>query len=341
MVKVKVEYIKEKPEKGWYNTSNHHHLCPFLINSDEMCVMIDKTWWKTCLLSKTCQKLEESLNSFNYKIIFSSNVVSDEKTTKHEIFWIIYNLYLHQFDAEYWISSLFNQSEYRMIKLTKDLIKFLKEQSLLFNCGRELKYRSLLQELSNDKNWQECCESIRHFNQCFVKLSQTSGKNDRKLEPISSFEQLLEFLTNSVTMLKIYEKFLETFSKNQSFDIFLIVRPWDNDIDENNEFRVFYHKNQIVAISQQKWFSPISIDFSIDQMISSLIAKIKSLVNFPYSSCVFDVYFNRKKNVVHFIEINPWGSWNAAGSSLFHWIRDETVFENSDSIVLRLFINRK
>jgi hypothetical protein len=102
---------------------------------------------------------------------------------------------------------------------------------------------------------------------------------------------------------------------------------------------VFYYNHKITAISQQKWYSQINIPFHSEQMITTLQQKIRNLNDFPYSSCVFDVYFDIERNQTEFIEINPWGNWNASGSSLFHWVKDEQIlYSSGEEIVLRLFV---
>jgi hypothetical protein len=335
---IKIEYITEQPTKETCNSSNHHHLCPFAIDSTLKTITVDDNWWNHQVIQDSRQKLINHFQCVGYKLIVLPDVKnSNPSIDKNDIFWDIYLTFLHQFDAQYWLNSLFDANEFRMIYLTKSFIRFLHEKALLFNCGRDLKISSLLEDIESDSCWQQCCESLKTFDTCFVKLSQTSGKHDREVSPISTPEQLLLYLINSKTLLKCYQSFEESKTGGIPLDIYLIVKPWDTQITDFNEFRVFYYNHKITAISQQKWYSQINIPFHSEQMITTLQQKIRNLNDFPYSSCVFDVYFDIERNQTEFIEINPWGNWNASGSSLFHWVKDEQIlYSSGEEIVLRL-----
>lgn len=338
---IKIEYINEQPTKDTCNSSNHHDLCPFEIESNQKKIIVDENWWNHQLIADSRQKLTHHFGNIGYQLIVLPDVKNSiPSIDKTEIFWDIYLVFLHQFDAQHWLNSLFDVNEFKTIPLTKGFIKFLQEKALLFNCGRDLKISSLLDEIESNSCWQQCCQSLKSFNNfgsCFVKLSQTSGKHDREVIPISSPEQLLKYLINSKTLLKCYQSFEELQTGGIPIDIYLIMRPWDAKITDFNEFRVFYYNRKITGVSQQKWYSKINVPFLVEQMIASLQQKIQNLYDFPYSSCVFDVYFDVEKNQTEFIEINPWGNWNASGSSLFHWIRDEQILCSSgEEIEIRL-----
>lgn len=342
---IQIQYVKEQPTKESCNSSNHHELCPFQIDIDQQTITIDEKWWHNELMSSTRQTLIEYFKTKGIQFNLSPTVRNSSTHTtritlnKNEIFWELYLTFLHQFDAQHWINNLFNRNDFRIIKLTKGLITYLQEKALLFNCGRNLKISDLLGDIETNSCWKSCCESLDVFGDCFVKLSQTSGKHDREVTPISSPGQLLKYLINSKTLLKCYQKFLDSQNDGIQVDIYLIVKPWDKKINDTNEFRVFYFNHKITAISQQKWYSKVHLNFSVHQMVKSLLTKIQSLSQLPYTCCIFDVYYDLDKNETNFIEINPWGMWNAAGSSLFHWLKDESIlYSSSDETVVRLFI---
>lgn len=335
-----LEFVNDQPTKEICNTSNHHDLCPFEIDEINKIIVIDKVWWNEELFEISREQATARVKFLGYELILHENFAKTSRTiVKNDLFWYLYLLFLEQFDAQHWLNCLFPQSDFRIVKLTSALIKFLQEKSLLFNCGRQLKISTLLGDIESNACWKQCCDALASVGtECFVKLSQTSGKHDREVVPISTLSELLAYLINSKTLLKCYQKFTDSNAIGIPNEIYLVIRPWNDRINENNEFRVFYYKNKITAVSQQKWFSRIPFNFPIESMVDSLQFKIDQLTHLPYDSCVFDVYYDVTKNETEFIEINPWGNWNAAGSSLFHWLKDEKIlYSQTADVVVRLF----
>lgn len=102
--------------------------------------------------------------------------------------------------------------------------------------------------------------------------------------------------------------------------------PW-KDINEDYEFRVFVYDNKITGISQQKCYSVAGFKGSelgsiIKRLLDSFENDIKHKINLSEYS--YDVAL-LEDHKVYFIEINGFGKEYAAGSSLFHWLRDEDV----------------
>ena len=115
------------------------------------------------------------------------------------------------------------------------------------------------------------------------------------------------------------------------FDIYCI--PWVQ-IDPVHEYRVFVYQNHITAISQQHLYKQLYQSIDIERIPDTIALilryfaeeiriKITWTANYSYDFAIVD-------GQPYFIEMNCFGTGYAAGSSLFHWILDESILYNEN-----------
>jgi len=114
---------------------------------------------------------------------------------------------------------------------------------------------------------------------------------------------------------------------------------WNN----KREFRVFIYKGKVTCISQyssydKSVFSGQSTakikdnvrkiaDWLEGEILPTVCARINTL------NVTADIYFDevRSESCLKIIELNSFGYWLAAGSSLFHWLKDKSKLYNENS----------
>lgn len=148
----------------------------------------------------------------------------------------------------------------------------------------------------------------------FFKTSRTSGKND---------------LNGSIQECFTYRDVLDRLTSNQLFyrdlirpeiEFQLVLQAW---VEIQYEFRIFIYDNQVIAVSQQKWYEKIR--YNVDHML--LINRImQTKFILPFSCAVLDVGFIKVNDInksddleLYLIECNPYGVWTSSGSSMFTW----------------------
>ncbi len=125
----------------------------------------------------------------------------------------------------------------------------------------------------------------------------------------------------------------------------LYFLPWV-EMDRDREFRVFVHRNRVTAVSAQhlysvnRWLggaSEADVARVVDRMMRHFdeVVRDKLLHLGDYS---FDVVLIDE--TPYFIEPNSFGAAYAAGSALFHWIRDDDVLHGRAPLELR-YVDRE
>jgi len=157
----------------------------------------------------------------------------------------------------------------------------------------------------------------------FVKTSFQSAKHEYKLFPAFTVMEIFENI--------IYSKEIYT-SIDQSTCI--ILKPWNNEISKNTEFRVFVEDKRLIAISQQAWSVLMDEKPNLDNLIEQLDVLIKTI---PYNDAVLDIHYKDGKLVL--LEINPGCRFHGAGSSLYTWQEiDDIKNKQIDIIPVKLHI---
>ena len=172
----------------------------------------------------------------------------------------------------------------------------------------------------------------------FVRTENVSLKyGQHGVGPYYSIKQIMESLVSSVDgHTPIYP---------DTKEIVLYLIPFNDKINDSNEWRVFVNNNKITAISQQACYSKFKPDhflettnitdiintknlletyakIIVDYFESTIKHKIKLSNSYTYD---FSVYYDETTNNLkpYFIEPNSFGKEYAAGSALFHWLLDE------------------
>ncbi|KAJ3028468.1 UNVERIFIED_CONTAM: hypothetical protein HDU68_001615 [Siphonaria sp. JEL0065] len=124
--------------------------------------------------------------------------------------------------------------------------------------------------------------------------------------------------------------------------------PWVK-IHPDLEFRVFVHQNSITGISHQNLFSvnrtlSVMTDGDLEERIVAPLLRYfdehikKQMAEFG-NYCI-DFAFSDVGGEGYFIEANPFGAENAAGSALFHWLKDSELLLGDGSRVELRFNDR-
>jgi hypothetical protein len=195
-------------------------------------------------------------------------------------------------------------------------------------------YRDEMEYLINKYNCIDDYLSINggHFVRC-ENVSLKCGMHG--CIPYTTFKQILEsILTADIGHSPLYETL-------QVLRIYLI--PWV-PIHKFKEWRVFVYKNQITAISQQHLYESNKLLSDLepedrDQLIHGWIRIITDYFNtqvkekiLSMSNYVYDFAIGEDIKP-YFIEINPFGKEYSSGSSLFHWLIDESKLYNMDGTI--------
>lgn len=100
--------------------------------------------------------------------------------------------------------------------------------------------------------WIELDRLIRACGKggAFVRLKSRSTKHDLRPTPVYACQQAVHFLISSKTLVK--DLFLAT--DRGHVMTYIVVVPWNDQIQPENEFKVFVVSRQIRAISHQAWF---------------------------------------------------------------------------------------
>ena len=122
---------------------------------------------------------------------------------------------------------------------------------------------------------------------------------------------------------------------------------YDSDWDLRREFRVFVYKRKVTAISQynvsiksmlsgKSTAEAKELSFNIktyleERILPSICTAIRT------DNLVCDIYVNTDLSL-RIVEFNSFGYWQAAGSSLFHWINDKDKLYNTDDKTFMRFI---
>lgn len=222
----------------------------------------------------------------------------------------MYTAYITAFDYNKWWTEQLCPGV-KLLKVNDDLKHFIvKNQTDLLSSRINIDSADLLKTLLN-----ELKEIMIPGQEYFMKLSGTSGKNEKSLSPLTSPHDVVK------RMLSIRQFYTQEYSSLK--DTFIVLLPWNDNINCRNEFRLFIVDKRIVAASPQKWWEDHHYSYQeIRNIELSLSSAVVVLNNITYNDCVADVYIDLDKGVLHIIELNPFGAFCGAGSSLFNWNKD-------------------
>ena len=296
-----------------YQENNFYEYSPYIIFERKN--IIDKSWYNG--LSDYCKNLIK--NRINFELENIQIPHSKQSDNEDKFLYNIYRTYIDSFDYNLWYNSdlELGPSNTKLIKITDDVKKVL-----ISMYENQQKYSIELREFKNKIE-----NVLIPGNEYFVKLSGTSGKNEKSINKFSNSNDIIFHLASVKLFVdQEYKRDKETY---------LILVKWDDKIELRNEFRIFVYNKKITGISQQskKLFNYTQDELEIFQEAFENIDFIKNL---PYKDCILDVYVNIELKKCILIEINPFGAHCGAGSSLFKWDDDyELLHSNLDSVEFR------
>lgn len=310
----RVPIIPDLVNKFDYNTNNLHEYDPYIIEEESNLNVIDIDWYGT--LPDKVKTLINQRCKFTLKEIDVPHKVNRDNDEKFLL--NIYLSYLEGFDYNNWYSNdiLNGPKNIKLIKIDDDIKRILislynnnlltEDDNYLLNNFRN----KILTESDNDKY--------------FIRVSSTSGKNEKPVEPFYDVDTIISHLA-SVELFVLQEY-------NKIKDSYLILMPWNDKIDTRYEFRIFVFNNKLVGASQQFWSELFQYSEEELETIEYSLANIEFIGKVPYHTFVGDVFIDIENKTCHLIECNPFGAHCGAGSSLFNWEKDYDLLHSTDHI---------
>lgn len=255
---------------------------------------------------------KESYEKLSGKHIFVCDNLPIFESNDDKGYWIVYRQWCRAYNAEVWYTALGKQVE--LIKLTideKHTLTGLKE--ITDNIVAETPViQTIIDKL---KHHISILQKNMGIQELFIKTSAKSTKHDVPVQPITDAVQALNYLLSSDSIQSVLKR---------DEPVYLLLRPWNTEINNDNEIRVFIQNGHIKAISQQYIYdsSPIMgmlMTYNSKDIIDKIKSKWDSMSNLKYSDAVLDMFINGDGDA-ELIEVNCGGNgWGPAGSSLFTW----------------------
>jgi hypothetical protein len=287
------------PDINNVNNGGIHEYDPYIFVDNQL--LIDKKWWNTLLLNTQTQ-IEKQFDSFELiDINFPHSADNNSQILKR-----LDQIYLDSFDYHIWYNNQLEDGprNVKKIHINQDIKTALinRHYHRETNTDHILHLQTMIQD------------QIDIGQKYFMRLSTTSGKNAREIVPIESVNEIMDNLIKNEIFVK--REYL------RDKDTYLILIPWNNKIQKQNEFRFFVKNGKITGITQQWW----NILFNYTQNDLDIFEKAFSNISFlnmiPYTDYIADIYVDMDLHICKLIEINPFGAHIGAGSGLFNWITD-------------------
>jgi hypothetical protein len=254
----------------------------------------------------------DKMNYYYDKNIHVCDTLPEMPSNDDTGYWLVYRAWCRMYNADIWYSVFGNLAEIVSLtpeehnilkscrKLTDDIIKHPAISKLL----TRLNYKIVLLQ----KNYGQ--------QELFIKTSAKSTKHDVKVQPITNGGEALNYLFSSPTIQGVL-------ARNESVELFL--RPWNTEVNNDNEIRVFVQDGHIKAVSQQYIYasSPV-LGMMFQYNAAGILEKISEVwrqidSSTKYKDAVLDMFITNDGDV-ELIEVNCGGTgWGPAGSSLFQW----------------------
>lgn len=189
---------------------------------------------------------------------------------------------------------------------------------------------------SFDELWS-CVEELKQTGlfdgrRWFFRFSRNSPKDGIPSFPVLSEYDVLEKIATSARA---------SFALEYGDDT-LYLKPYREDIDICDEFRVFIHSRKMTAIST---YTCEFTEYTMmsEQVLTHVARRIyefwRSLdfLNVLPESYTMDVSLPSPDEDIYLIEFNTFGYWLPASSCLFDWLNDyDTLYSDGSQIVFRL-----
>ncbi len=300
-----------------YNNNNEHDYTPYIIRDDKL--VIDSDWWNS--LTLFAQKL--IIKSLNEIPIFDKINVPHEYQNDDRLI-LVYRSYIESFDYHIWYSDTIpnGPKDVTICQITDEMKDILcpgrDRLGHIDNNNIECEHYKLSDNqkfsLINLKNSIQKVLDKNIGQKYFIRLSATSGKNEKPVRPFSDADDIIEHIIS----VKLFHE--QEYARNK--DTYLIMIPWNDVIDPRCEFRIFVVNRKLTAASPQKWFELNQYSIEELEAFENALSNIKFIDTCPYETFVADVYIDVNTEICHLIELNPFGAHSGAGASFFNWIDD-------------------
>ena len=309
-----------------YNNHGLKEYTPYIIDINGTMV-IEYEWWES-LTSYIKNLIIKKIKTF---VLGTVNIPHEEQydlddDIKGKQLTIVYQSYLDGFDYNIWYDNSVSQYPRNV-----EIVYFdIQEKNVLLETSQrgisEMKNPSDIVIISNIKQKiKTCIEKLKCNNDVvsfFVRLSGTSGKNEKPVQEYYNEHDIFNHLTTC-------DLFTGREYKRDK-QVCLILMPFNEYIESKYEFRMFIVNKKLVAVCQQKWWE--LFNYSSDELDifeeSFLVLEKEYIINEnksesqQFRSYILDVYVNIDKKRCDIIEINPFGAHSGAGAGLFNWIND-------------------
>lgn len=181
----------------------------------------------------------------------------------------------------------------------------------------------------------------------FVRTSACSPKDAECDGGAGPHHSLAEVVFALLASDRVHRS-LKSYDKNE----FVYLMPFDNAVSIGRELRVFVHEANVTAVSQYDLFNPSPIFAHMDDLqLSEVAYRVTSFHQDllrprwqaigGIASYIMDVeYISDEPARVRLIELNSFGAEMAAGSALFHWVRDSHALYSSDNVCIRVLSDK-
>ena len=244
-----------------------------------------------------------------------------------------YNKQMQQTGLSKYIDDLYDPSEYSVCRLGKEDVDVLLEagKSGVITLKPPSAFKEELEEIST-RIQRDLNIGLGQGLKAFVRLERCSLKDSCiGAGPYMSSLDIVHGLCTSFRGYNYMKKILES---EGVLDIYIF--PWKDNIKMEHEFRVFVHCGRITAISQYNIYNDYGLSALDLEGIAMKISELpRSTAKLP-PSYTMDVYLDEHMNP-HIIEYNSFGKEMAAGSCLFHWIKDhDQLYGLNEGIEIRV-----
>ena len=243
-----------------------------------------------------------------------------------------YHQVLEKTRTQTWIDR-FHPNQYHLLKIEKIDLTWMYQAYLVGKQTRKFP-GTLSEELEQFLNNYD--QSYFDGTQYFVRTNRVSLKYGRHgVGPYTTLKQIIESMVTTSHGHECFEK------DDDSCPVYLM--KWIEDLNEEQEFRIFIYQNKITAISQQnifcinEWIQSLVANNQMEKLVQKIVNYFEQEVREKMStvgSYVMDLAIVNGEP--YFIEANSFGKEYSSGSALFHWIIDDKIlYSSGDQIYVR------
>ena len=226
--KVVVQPIASVAERELFNSSNHCEYRPFVLRSDDdgdecRVVCIEARWWASlAAMTQHDIELRLALRGYVKELVDSIAVphAQPHDAARREVLNSIYFAFCRQYDYHRWCTSLGPTWPARLMTLERSELVVLRQLAAVRAItNRPLKAHDVADLSARFMQQVQSMldDVLRHCELgAFVKLSSTSGKNDRPLRPLRTAEEVVDFLTSSKTIAAEFGWYLDAIAVRRS-----------------------------------------------------------------------------------------------------------------------------